>query len=53
MIAVCSDAPDGRHSAEQDHHGDGSWCIWCHELIVFAGGRYVTVLTDGKPTEKP
>jgi hypothetical protein len=46
------DAPDGRHSPEGDHHGDHSRCLWCHELVVFAGGRYVAVLVDGvKPEE--
>ncbi len=43
MIAVCTDAPDGRHSAEGDHHGDGTHCIWCQEPIFFNGGRYVTL----------
>lgn len=51
MIAVCTDAPDGRHSAEQDHHGDGSRCVWCHELIVFSGGRYVLIVVNGEKIE--
>jgi hypothetical protein len=40
--AVCTDAPDGRHSPEGDAHGDHFTCLWCHALLVFQSGRYVT-----------
>ncbi len=44
MTAVCNDAPDGRHTPEGDHHGDGALCIWCHEIVIFESGRYVTLV---------